>query len=206
MGKNLNGKRFGKLVVIGEADDYIQPNGRRRSRVSCLCDCGNTIDVLRENVVSGKTKSCGCYRRTVSSNARKSHGDSESLLYGVWLSMKRRCDNENVPHYEDYGKRGITVCDEWQHSYESFRDWAMQNGYHEGLSIDRINNDMGYSPTNCRWADSKTQANNRRSNRKLTYNGETHNVTEWAELLGINPKTLFNRIYRGLDIEHILAL
>lgn len=122
----------------------------------------------------------------------------------MWCAIKARCLNENTVAYKDYGARGITICDDWENSYESFRDWALDNGYQEKLSIDRIDNNKGYFPDNCRWVDAKTQANNRRSNRVYEIDGETHNLTEWANLYGIKPKTLFTRVYAGMNIEDAL--
>lgn len=115
-----------------------------------------------------------------------------------------RCFNKNTDAYKDYGHRGISVCDEWANNYESFKLWSENNGYEKGLTLDRIDNSGNYCPSNCRWTDRKKQANNRRSNRRYTIDGETHNLTEWANIYGINPKTLFSRIYSGVDIETAL--
>lgn len=128
-------------------------------------------------------------------------GESKTHLYGVWLQIRNRCMKESNPHYMDYGGRGISVCKSWSNSYESFRNWALSSGYKQGLSIDRINNDGNYEPDNCRWVDSVAQANNRRSNKIYSYNGETLNVTQWANKLGISPKLLFGRLYAGWTFE-----
>ena len=116
--------------------------------------------------------------------------------------MKTRCNNPNVLEYKDYGGRGITVCDEWQHSYETFRDWARLNGYMDDLTIDRIDVNGNYEPSNCRWSTRKEQANNRRSNKLITFNGETHNIQEWSDIVGVNDITLRNRLYKyGWSVE-----
>lgn len=134
------------------------------------------------------------------------HNGSNDRLYGIWINMKHRCNNPNDPRYYDYGGRGITVCNEWLHSYENFKDWSMRNGYTERLSIDRINVNGNYEPSNCRWATNKEQQNNMRSNRLLTYLGETHTVSEWAEITGINKSTISKRIDRsGWSIERALT-
>lgn len=116
-------------------------------------------------------------------------------LYGIWLNMRRRCVDAKQPNFSHYGGKGITVCEEWLHNYKAFYDWSISNGYTDELTIDRIDNNKGYSPENCRWADMKTQQNNRSYNKLLTYNGKTQNVKEWAEELGINYKTLWNRLF-----------
>lgn len=119
--------------------------------------------------------------------------------------MKSRCLNPNTERYKDYGGRGITICDDWVDSFESFRDWAFENGYDETLTIDRIDVDGNYEPGNCRWITGVAQANNRRSNVVFTYNGETHNVTEWAAIVGIKPKTLFARLASGWSFEEAIT-
>ena len=109
-----------------------------------------------------------------------------------------------MPEYKHYGARGIVVCDEWKNNFEPFYDWAMTNGYEENLTIDRIDTNGNYEPSNCRWATMKEQSNNRRNNRTLTYNGQCKNVTQWAEEKGINPRTLSTRLGRGWSIERAL--
>lgn len=139
------------------------------------------------------------------SKRQKTHGASKGTkLYGVWCSIKSRCYNKNTAAYKDYGGRGIEMCKEWKDNFEPFMLWAMENGYEDGLSIDRVNNDFGYCPNNCRWVTDAAQASNRRSNRNYTINGETHCLTEWARLNGINPKTLFTRVYSGCNFEEAL--
>jgi hypothetical protein len=115
--------------------------------------------------------------------------------------MVARCHRKNTKAYPAYGGRGITVCDEWKNSFQSFYDWAMENGYNDGLSIDRIDNDKGYSPVNCRWVTMDTQSNNRRSNVTVEYNGESHTVAEWAKILGIKYGTLHKRLEEGWSAE-----
>lgn len=170
----------------------------------CQCECGNQVTVFGDNLKKGASHSCGCLRVDVLHDLKSTHGESNTKLYGVWLSMKRRCDLPTSTYYKDYGARGIRVCEEWQQNYESFRDWSCANGYAEGLTIDRIDNNKDYSPDNCRWVDRVVQANNRRSNHPITWNGETHNITEWSRILGRNPKTVFSRIYSGDSVEQAL--
>lgn len=133
------------------------------------------------------------------SKRQTTHGNSSTPLYGIWCSIKARCYNPRTKAYKDYGGRGIVMCDEWKNDYQSFELWALDNGYTKGVSIDRVNNLGNYEPKNCRWVTSAAQANNRRSNRRYTIGKETHTLTEWARIYGINPKTLFTRVYSGMD-------
>lgn len=142
--------------------------------------------------------------REINHKLKTTHGETDTRLYNIWLAMKRRCDTPSLKAYPDYGGRGITVCDEWVNSYEAFRDWSIANGYDETLTIDRIDNNGNYEPENCRWVDCVAQANNRRSNVILELNGESHNITEWARILGKNPKTLYSRRQSGDSVERIL--
>lgn len=188
---DLTGQRFGKLTAIR----CIGINKNRQSVWRCKCDCGSEIDVRSSSLRNGDTSSCGCLQRKISKKANTKHGESHSNLYNIWTSMKARCHNPENHAFNRYGARGITVCDEW-HTYANFRDWSMSNGYEAGLSIDRIDNNKGYFPENCRWTTSKKQANNRESNHTITFNGETHTLAEWAVIKDLNYGTLNSRINR----------
>ena len=205
---DISGKRFGNLVAIEREQDVVQPNGRRNGRrrvvYKCRCDCGNIVTVRADHLRSGATKSCGCMQRELLSSRQTTHGQSKTHLYGVWNSMKSRCYNSATQFFYRYGGRGITVCDEWRNDFESFRSWSEATGYRDGMTLDRKDNDLGYSSDNCRWTDRVTQANNRSSNRMLTLDGETHNVTEWAAIIGADPRKLFNRVYAGWSDAEIL--
>lgn len=190
--KDVIGKRFGKLIAVRQVDDYIAPNGNRHKKFMCKCDCGKTTLTLKDHLVSGKTKSCGCLRKEASKRMT-THGEIHTRLYRIWGNMVNRCTNPNNPAWDNYGGRGIIVCDEWR-SYENFRDWARANGYDNELTIDRINNDDGYYPDNCRWVSDRVQANNKRSNHLIEYNGVTKTMAEWAEVLGVSYRNLHNRI------------
>ena len=164
----------------------------------CQCDCGNTHIAHKGLLLSGNIKSCGCLQheeeyRKVNSERQKTHGMTNTLLYKCWNSMKNRCNNPKMENYSIYGGRGISYCKEWEH-FEPFMDWALKNGYKEELSIDRIDVNGNYEPNNCRWVTLKQQARNRRGTYFITYNGETHCLTEWAEILGFKRVTLQKRI------------
>lgn len=203
---DLTGMKFGRLTVIKRGEDRVSPSGRHRVTWDCMCDCGNTLSVHTDNLTRGKSNSCGCIRKEMMSKRQRTHGDTDTKLYGIWSAIKARCYNENTIAYKDYGGRGIKMCEEWRNDYTAFKDWACENGYKNGLSIDRENNILGYCPENCRWVDASVQANNRRSNRVYTIGSETHNLTEWANKMGINPKTVFTRVYSGMDIETALGI
>ena len=139
----------------------------------------------------GTTKSCGCLK--AEGNNLK-HGKCYTRINKIYRQMKRRCYSKNNPRYKDYGGRGITICEEWQKSFESFYDWSMNNGYSDDLTIDRIDNNRGYSPENCRWTDRKTQVRNTRRNIYLTVDGKTKSLGEWSEITGIPYSVMYQRI------------
>lgn len=195
LGKNaidLTGQKFGRLKAIS-------PSGRDKhgsALWNCQCDCGNTCIVLAGNLRSGKQKSCGCLRHRSPWN--RTHGDSASgRLYRIWTDMKTRCYNPHRKAYKDYGGRGILVCDEWKSNYESFKAWAVLHGYSDKLSIDRIDNDKGYYPDNCRWATKQEQANNRRSSRIIEFHGKKLTVAEAAREVGIDYHTFIEKLDSG---------
>lgn len=199
--EDLTGRKFNKLYVKNRAPDYVSPKGKKVVMWECCCDCGKTITVASFKLKSGDTKSCGCFSRSMATT----HGLHDTRLYKIWCNMKSRCYNTSVIEYNDYGGRGITVCDEWLHDFQAFYDWAMSNGYRDDLTIDRIDVNGNYEPSNCRWVSMKVQSNNTRKNHVLTYNGEAHTVSEWAEILHINKHTLSNRILRGWTVERALT-
>ena len=132
------------------------------------------------------------------------HGLSGTRINQIHRAMKRRCLNPNCPEYKNYGGRGITICDDWL-EFINFNSWAMANGYSKDLTIDRINNNGSYEPSNCRWADAITQANNTRTNHYLTHSGKTQSVADWARELNISPYTLGTRVSYGWSDEKILT-
>lgn len=203
---DLTGKRFGKWIVLGEAPSRWSSAGNKRHYWKCRCDCGTIREVVRTSLVSGRSTSCGCVHseiaRTVLAQTATTHGWSKTRLYKIWSGMKKRCNNPKSNNYCDYGGRGISVCREWN-NFEPFRDWAIANGYNDNLSIDRIDNDGNYEPNNCRWASAKQQSNNRRSNKKLTYNGVTKTISEWADYYCIDKDKLYSA-FLGVDLINTL--
>ena len=196
MGKfqDLTGKRFGKLVAL----EPQKREGQRSYYWLCKCDCGNNTIVLTNRLVSGKTKSCSCKKFEVGKEGAKYYHKNYVRLYSIWAKLRSRCERKNDNAYQNYGGRGISVCEEW-HSFENFMNWAIANGYSDKLTIDRIDNNGNYEPSNCRWADRMQQANNTRANRLLTYNGKTMTLSEWARELGIYNSTLYRRLDAHAD-------
>jgi hypothetical protein len=139
------------------------------------------------------------------SNPNYKHGLTKTHLFQTWSNAKSRCSDPNSLPFKDYGGRGITVCEEWKNDFKAFYDWAMANGYKEGLTLDRIDNNQGYSPDNCRWATVKEQSNNRRSNTFLVFCGERKTISQWADDTGISRETLYKRLANGWDIEETLT-
>lgn len=185
-------KRKAGDVIKNDAILLERVNGRLWK---IKCKCGNTF-VSQPSTTSGRCKKCGY---ALNSATRTIHGESPSesrrstRLYGIWLLMKQRCENPNRKCYKHYGGRGIVVCDEWS-DYLVFKKWALDNGYKDGLSIDRIDSCGNYSPDNCRWATQKEQGRNRRNNHLITFNGETKTMAEWSEICKIPYGTLKARI------------
>ncbi len=193
---DLSGQRFGKLKVFS-------PVGKANKNAVvylCLCDCGNPHYVERSSLVRGKSKSCGCHRGKHGASV----GKKITPEYATWKNMKRRCNNKNYHRYQEYGGRGITICEKWKDSFKCFLD-DMGNKPFLGAQIDRIDTNKGYSPENCRWVSPKINCRNKRNNRILEFEGEKLCVAEWAERLNVNPNTLRYRIRRNLHIEEILA-
>ncbi|MBO7677730.1 MAG: hypothetical protein J6S49_09510 [Erysipelotrichaceae bacterium] len=206
MGKyiDLTGQKFGRLTVLGI---YKRATHGKTFTWKCKCDCGNETFVSGNHLKSKSgAKSCGCLKKQkCSENGMKNfkHGMGRTPLYETWTSMKKRCKNPENLNYINYGGRGITVCEEWE-DFTTFYNWAISNGYVHGLTLDRIDNNKGYSPDNCRWTTMKNQARNRRNNRFITYKGETKTVAEWAESIGMKRDTLETRLINNWSIERAL--
>lgn len=187
---DLTGQKFGRLLVISIASRNKWGN----IEWECLCDCGTKKNVAAGNLRRGNTSSCGCLHKEATASINKSHGMAKTRLYRIWAGMKGRCDGTDGARTKIYyHDRGIRVCDEWNSSFEVFRDWAVLNGYSDNLSIDRIDNDGNYEPSNCRWANAKIQANNRSNNIIVEFDGRLMTLAEAAIEQCVNYSTLYYR-------------
>lgn len=208
MGKfiDLTGQKFGKWTVIKR--NGVNSSGSVKWK--CICECGNIGFVGSYALRSGESKSCGCYAKEITSKRskidNKIHGLTGSKIYHTWTNIKQRCSNPDCDNYSLYGGRGIKVCNEWKHDFMAFYNWSMSHGYIGNLSIDRIDVNGNYEPSNCKWSTSKEQARNRRSNHIITYNGETKTLIEWAEQYNIKFEALYGRIKNGWPIDKALTM
>lgn len=193
---NLN-DRFGRLVIT-QVGRLV---GRNRY-FFCHCDCGNEKEIAGASLLRGATKSCGCLNSEMSSARKKTHGLSDSREYTIWCGMRQRCEDPNVSAYKNYGGRGIEVCERWL----EFPNFIADMGESEGRTIERRDNEKGYSPENCYWASEKQQANNRRSNRVFSYAGKSLNIQQWSEKTGISYFTLRARlVIHGWPVKRALT-
>lgn len=181
------GKHFGKLTVDSLA------YSRNHSRYwKCICDCGGVVNVKTKYLNNGDTKSCGCLK-SESNKSRATHGMTHTTEYHRWASMIQRCTRKDDKQWENYGGRGIKVCDRWA-KFENF--YADMGSCPKGMQLDRIDNNKGYEPSNCRWTDIITQARNRRNNHIIDLNGISKTISEWSECTGIPYRTILSRIYK----------
>ncbi len=183
----------------------MYPNGRHDVQYLCQCECGRELKVLGIHLRSGHTKSCGCFRKETTAEMASTHHMTNTRLYNVWRNMKARCYKPTHKDYSLYGGRGIQICDEWLSSFEAFVDWALHNGYSDNLTIDRIDVNGNYEPSNCAWRTQKQQCNNTRRNIVIEFRGETHTMKEWSEILGMNYGTISSRIANGWPYEKALS-
>lgn len=196
------GTRYGLLVAISEAAGRKYKNGLSRHFL-CLCDCGNTCTVNLVSLRRGDTKSCGCMV--------KKHGmyygedGKKTRIYQTWEDMKSRCRNPNRKGYSNYGGRGIRVCEEWLADFNTYFAWCKENGYTDSLTLDRIDVNGNYEPSNCRWATGKEQCNNKRNNVNIEHDGVTKTVSEWARIHNLTSSVLGMRIKRGWDTSRAFS-
>lgn len=202
--KDLTGVRFGRL-------ECLKVVGREASSRCvvwlCRCDCGAMVAVRSTSLLTGNTKSCGCLQREKARSqaaSRAKHNGCGTRLYRIWKHMKERCQNPNNKDYSNYGGRGIYVCDEWL-DFAKFRDWALANGYRDDLTIERIDVNGPYAPSNCIWIPKAAQNRNTRATRRVTFAGRTLTLREWAEATGIPWNTLRNRLAKGWPFERAIT-
>lgn len=205
--KDLTGQRFGRLVVIERGENHKSPSGLQQVRWLCQCDCGNQTLVHARSLTSGTTLSCGCYNKDKNKRIFTTHGKRKTKLYGVWRGILNRCYDIKHHAYPSYGGRSIKMCEEWKNNFENFYEWAYANGYkdNERLTIDRIDNNGNYEPSNCRWVDYKTQANNTRRNVVLEFEGQRKTIAEWGDTIHIPATAIWKRIKRGWSIQDALT-
>ena len=202
---NITGQKFGRATVLG----FSHINGQ--AYWSCRCDCGTEFVSAGFNLRKGITKSCGCLKRESGRNT-KTHGDSKTKFYSIWASMKSRISNENMPTFNTYGGRGITICAEWL-NYQNFRsdmlrsylDHCEKFGSGHETTVDRINNDLGYSLENCKWSTQREQNNNRRDNVLINYQGTPYTRQEASCKFGIKKETISKRLKLGWSMEKSLT-
>jgi hypothetical protein len=189
--EDLTGQKFGRLTVVSRG-----PNSGQHTRWNCICECGNKTLSRTEHLRDGQSHSCGCLNREMVTT----HGMSYSREYAIWANMRDRCNNPANVAYQLYGGNGVKVCERWEQSFEAFyADMGPRPTPKHG--IDRIDGTKGYSPDNCRWATRQTQMENRRITKRLTIDGVTRTVNEWAAISGIKHATIRGRIERGWDAQ-----
>jgi len=204
--KDLTGKRFGRLVAI-EFKPKRDSKGKRLSYWLCQCDCGNTKEIQTTALIQGVTNSCGCIRRE---GPHRTHGMKDERIYSIWQNMKTRCHDENVSVYKYYGGRGINYCEEWE-NFINFKN-DMYEGYlkhveefgEKNTSIDRINVNGNYEPSNCKWATCKEQGRNQRRNKRYLINNEKLTAIEISEEYGIPSSTIISRIKTNKPVKEII--
>jgi len=198
--RNLTGKKFGMLRVI----KYLQAD-RNGNRVwLCECDCGKSREVTSFKLTNGEVGSCGCFRKPKA--VKRVESVSITNFYSTWKSMIYRCENPKEPAYKDYGGRGISVCEEW-HNLNKFKDWFLNSGFQVGLSIDRINNNGNYEPSNCRWATDEEQANNTRANVYYEFDGEKMTIAQICKVVNLGYSRLHALIHYGkFSVEEAIKI
>lgn len=201
---DLTGQKFGLLTALYRNGK----NKEGRYMWRCKCECGNEYDVAASSLTSGNTRSCGCLQPKRAREAHLKHGDllfgkKATKLYEVWRGMKSRCTYKRHVEHKNYGQRGISVCAEWASDYVTFRDWALKNGYKEGLQLDRIDNDKGYSPENCRFVTRLENAQNRSDTIRAMFRGEKRTITEIAGITGLSRQLIYHRIRNNCSEENL---
>lgn len=196
--KDHSGERYGHWLIL--------ERGSKEKYWICRCDCGTVCEVNIDNMKSGRSNNCRKCQSKKTAKRMTTHGESESHLYYVWYSMRKRCSCVSSKSYKDYGARGISVCKEWNENFEAFRDFAKLNGYREGLQIDRINNDGNYFPENCRFVTKTENSWNTRRNRTVTYNGKQYKLPELAHLKNLKANLVSERIRKGWSVEEAVEI
>lgn len=198
---DITGKKFNRWVAL----KFSHKDKNNKHYWLCQCECGTIKTVEKQSLIRGISHSCGCYNLEQIIKRNTKHSLSKTRLDNTYTAMKSRCYNSNDKSYKYYGGRGIKICKEWLDNRKSFFEWALKNGYQDDLTIDRINVNGNYEPSNCRWVTMKKQCQNKNNNRNICYKGETHTLAEWSTLKGIKYFTLRSRLDNyGWSIEKAL--
>lgn len=193
---DLTGHKYGRVAVLSY---FGHKNGR--TAWNCLCDCGNTFVTTGDSLRTGKTSSCGCYRHEREIEANVKHGLHGTRLYKIYHHMKQRCYDSGNSRYKNYGGRGIKICQEWLSDFKNFYNWALENGYKENLSIERIDVNGNYCPENCKWIPMIEQYKNKTNNIIVEYKGEKKILSEWCKELNLRYSIVHRRLNDGWDVE-----
>lgn len=194
---NINiGDKFGKLTVL----EYYGNDKHNKRLWLCKCDCGNKTLVTTSDLRRGHTTSCGCVGKAHSFK----HGMTGSRIHNIWLNMRYRCRNKKDTTYKNYGARGIDICDEWYDNFQNFYEWSIDNGYTDDLTIDRIDNNGNYEPSNCRWVSFVDQQYNKRGTVHVYDKNMEYTIKDLSDITGICCNTIRTRIRRGWSVDDIL--
>lgn len=205
---DITGQKFGRLTVIklNHLKEMYNNKGLKNGHKTywlCKCECGNITVVRKDLLLNGSTKSCGCLKKEQDGKNLNTttHGLSYSRLNSIWRGIKKRCLNKHCKAFPKYGGKGVKIYPDWEKDFISFYNWSMANGYKDNLTIDRIDNNGNYEPSNCRWIDLKAQQRNRTNNKLIAYKGENRILSEWCEILNLNYEKIRQRIYKGIPFE-----
>ena len=209
--QNLIGLKFGRLTVINfhHSVPRYYPNGSLRGHRhywSCLCECGNYKIVEQYQLTSGNTQSCGCLAKERAKTNFVKHNLTNHRLYNIYAHIKQRCNKPDCKEYKNYGGRGIKLCYEWNIDFLNFYNWSINNGYADNLTIDRIDVNGNYEPSNCRWVSYKVQNNNKRNNFLVTIYNRTQTLSEWCDEKNLNYSKIQSRLKRGWLLEDAMTI
>lgn len=191
------GKKFNKLTILAEC---INKNNTKYRKFRCKCDCG-TIRILdKRSVIIGTTKSCGCLHKQLAKEVNTKHGDSKTRLYKIWLHMKSRCYNTSDAKYKNYGERGIIICQEWN-DFIKFKEWAKNNGYKDDLTIERIDVNGNYEPSNCIWVDLSNQTINKTTSHYFKYRDKVYFLKDLVNIFNKSYKSLYKELVINKNLD-----
>ena len=194
---DLTNKRFGNLIAI----KYFKKPNEKKYTWQCVCDCGNTKNIISSNLIRGNSTTCGCGKIKLGEITTK-HGMAKTRIFKIWVGVRKRCTNSNCKSYNLYGGRGITISSKWDNFIDYYND--MKEGYSDDLSLDRIDPNGNYEPGNCRWATMKTQNRNKRNNHFVNYDNNNKTLAEWSEISGVDSNVINYRIKNGWDLKNAI--